>query len=366
MNISADSKYYHAFNLIPNIGPLKFKKLIAYFKDLKKAWFAPYTEIIKSGISEEVSERICRERQNINPETEWQKLVTEGLQVLTIQDENYPPLLKEIYDPPAILYLRGEMAHLQKTSLAVVGTRKPTSYGREVTFQLVGLLTQAQINIISGLALGIDALAHQACLNFGGYTIAVLGGGVDDSSIYPRANWGLAQNIIQKGGALISEYPPGTKPLKQNFPHRNRIISGLSQGTLIIEAGEKSGTLITARAALEQNREVFAVPGSIYNPYSRGTNYLIKIGAKLVMNIQDILEELNLSVLKEIPEKQKITSDNPEEALLLQYLSFEPTYIDELTKKTKLPASRISTTLTILEMKGIVRNIGSANYVLAR
>ncbi|MDD5627084.1 MAG: DNA-processing protein DprA [Patescibacteria group bacterium] len=362
----SDAKYYHAFNLIPNIGPLKFKKLIAYFSDLEKAWFAPCTEIIKSGISEEVSERICAERQRVNPETEWQKLTAQGIQAITIQDKDYPPLLKETYDPPAILYLRGQITNPNDTSLSVVGTRKPTSYGREVAFQLVGLLVQAQITIVSGLALGIDALSHQACLNFGGYTIAVLGGGVDDPSIYPRANWQLAQNIIRRGGALVSEYPPATRPLKQNFPQRNRIISGLSKGALIIEAGEKSGTLITARAALEQNREVFAVPGSIYNPCSRGTNYLIKIGAKLVTNIQDILEELNLSVLQEIPRNQKITPDNPEEALVLQHLSGEPIYIDALAKKTKLAPAKISTTLTILEMKGIVRNIGSANYVIAR
>lgn len=361
-----DAKYYHAFSLIPDFGPLKFKKIIHHFADLEKAWFASGTELMRAGIKEKMAEKIAKYRAQINPESEAEKISQSGVRMITIKDEAYPRLLKEIYDPPALLYARGEIKNPCPIALSVVGTRKPSTYGREVVFQLVGLLAQEKITIVSGLALGIDALAHQACLNFSGHTIAVLGGGVDNPSIYPRANWQLGQNILQKSGALISEYPPGTKPAKQNFPNRNRIISGLSQGTLIIEAGEKSGTLITARAALEQNREVFAVPGSIYNPACRGTNYLIKNGAKLVANIQDILEELNLNQITAPLSRAEIKPDTPEEALILEHLSSEPTYIDSLTQATALPAQKISTVLTMMEMKGMVRNVGGLNYVLAR
>lgn len=359
-----ETRYFHTFNLIPEIGPLRFKKLFSYFANLKEAWEAPLLELKRAGLEEKIAQKILTFRSQIDPEKELDKVKKQNIDIITLKDKDYPALLKEIYNPPALLYVRGNIKNQNGFYLAVVGTRKPSSYGRQVTFQLIGLLAQTKITIVSGLALGIDALAHQASLDFGAPTIAVLGGGCDNYSIYPRTNFGLAQKILERGGGLLSEYPPGTRPLPQNFPQRNRIISGLTLGTLVIEAGEKSGTSITARAALEQNREVFAVPGSIYSLNSRGTNNLIKMGAKLVSCVQDILDELNLDLIIKPNKKEKISPATQEEAVLLKYLSGEPIHIDELIQKTKLPSAQISPILTMMEMQGKVRNVGVGNYVL--
>jgi len=358
------SEYYHAFNLIPCVGPLCFKKLLSYFSEIKQAWSAPFLELKRAGLEEKIARQIITERHEINPQEEAQKIQKQEIRIITIQDKEYPKNLKQIYDPPALLYIRGEIKKPGNICLAVVGTRKPTNYGRQVTFQIVGLLGKAKISIISGLALGIDALSHQSCLDFSVHTVAILGGGIDNQSIYPRNNLNLAQRILEHNGALVSEYPPGTPPRKQHFPQRNRIISGLSRGVLIIEAAEKSGTLITARAALDQNRDIFAIPGSIYNPYSHGTNDLIKMGAKLVSGIQDILDELNLSLSLKPSEKIKVPTKSPEETLILKYLSKEPIHINTLIKKDKFAPGKVSTILTLLEMKGMVRNVGSDNYVV--
>lgn len=359
-----ETKYFHAFNLIPDISPLRFKRLLSYFPNLKEAFLSPLLELKRAGLEEKIAQKILTFRSQIDPEKELDRVKKQNIDIITLKDKGYPSLLKEIYNPPALLYVRGKIKNQNGFYLAVVGTRKPSSYGRQATFQLIGLLAQTKITIVSGLALGIDALAHQASLDFGAHTVAVLGGGSDDQSIYPRSNFGLAQKILERGGGLLSEYPPGTRPLPQNFPQRNRIISGLSLGTLVIEAGEKSGTSITARAALEQNREVFAVPGSIYSLNSRGTNNLIKMGAKLVSCVQDILDELNLDLIVKPAQKEDISPASQEEATLLKYLSAEPTHIDALIEKSKLSSSQISPTLTIMEMQGKVRNVGSGNYVL--
>lgn len=358
------SQYYHGFNLIPGVGPLCFKKLLSYFPDLEQAWFAPLLELKRAGLEEKEARQIISARSGINPAEALQKVRQQGIKIITIQNKKYPKSLKEIYDPPALLYLKGEIKKPGNIYLSVVGTRKPTSYGRQVTFQIVGLLSQIKISIVSGLALGIDALAHQACLSFAGHTIAVLGSGIDDQSIYPRTNFKLAQRILGHGGALISEYPPGAPARKQNFPQRNRIIAGLSRGLLVIEAAERSGTSITARAALDQNRDIFAIPGSIYNPYSRGTNNLIKMGAKLVSDTQDILDELNLNLSLKTSKTIQKPSATQEEAIILKYLSQEPTHINEVIRKGKFSSGQVSTILTLLEMKGMVRNVGSGNYII--
>lgn len=289
--VNPEAKYFNAFNLIGGIGPIGFKKLLAYFKFLDKAWPADIKEFKKAGLTESALEQIRKKRYKINPDWEMERLAKHGINLITIQDKNYPKLLKEIYDPPAILYTRGKLKPTDKC-IGVVGTRKLSDYGSRIANLITRDLAESGLTIVSGLAKGIDTIAHQTALKTNQRTIAVLGSGIDQTSIYPFVNQGLAEKIIQNG-AVISEFPIGTKPLAQNFPQRNRIVSGLSLGILVIEAPEKSGALITARNALEQNREVFAIPGSIFSQNSLGPNQLIKMGAKLVSQTEDILEELN-------------------------------------------------------------------------
>jgi DNA processing protein len=251
-------------------------------------------------------------------------------------------------------------------TLAVVGARKYSTYGAQVTEKLIRELAFNKLTIVSGMALGIDTLAHTAAINAGGKTIAVIGSGLDQQNIYPSQNRYLADKIQAHGGLILSEYPIGTMPLKHHFPQRNRIISGLSSATLVIEAAEKSGALITAFHALEQNREVFAVPGSIYSGTSEGTNRLISMGAKLVTSAKDIIETLNLADAASYIENKKVIADTNEEKLILDRLSYEAIHIDELKQLTKLDTSIINSTLTIMEMKGMVKNLGNMQYVLSR
>lgn len=278
---------------------------------------------------------------------------------INIEDTNYPKILKEIHDPPSCLYIRGSFAKSDEIAVGIVGTRTYTSYGKQVTENIVSDLIQAGVAIISGLAIGIDTFAHKSAIESGGRTIAVLGSAMDEKSFYPSCNKRLAHKIVQNG-AVISEYAPGTKSERWFFPQRNRIISGLSLGVLVVEAPEKSGALITATQALEQNREVFAIPGSIYSKNSVGTNKLIQMGAKLVTNANDILEELNLPLLEE--NKKEFKPENKEQEILLNILIKEPTHIDAITKKSNLKAGIVSSTLIILELKGAVKNTGGGYY----
>lgn len=360
-----EAKYFNAFNLIPEIGPIKFKKLLAYFGSLKEAWQAKRISLKKAGLEEKLVEEILIKRKEIDPDREIEKLFKEGISIMTIKDKSYPKILKEIYDPPALLYIRGSFQKEDEFSLAVVGTRRPSSYGAQVTLDVGSKLAQAGLTIVSGLAKGIDTLAHQAALEVGGRTIAVVGSGIDKKSIYPPANRQLAEKISCQG-AVISEYPIGTEAFPYHFPARNRIISGLSLGVLIIEAPEKSGALLTANHGLEQNRQVFAIPGPIYAKNSFGPNNLIKMGAKLVSSVDDILEELNLVSLKKQIETRKIIPDSKEEGLILEILSDKALHIDKIVSKTKLDTATVNSTLTLMEMKGKVRNLGGMNYVIAR
>jgi len=244
-----------------------------------------------------------------------------------------------------------------------VGTRRASVYGRQVTEEIVTDLARSKITIVSGLAKGIDSIAHHSALDAGGRSIAVFACGLD--TVYPSENATLARNIMQQG-ALISEYPLGTRPRADNFPRRNRILSGMSLGVLVVEAGETSGALITAHLAVEQNREVFAVPGSILSPASRGTNRLIQEGAKLVLSYTDILEELNLTAVAQQIEMKEIMPASDTESLLLKQLGAEPAHIDEVCRSTGLPVSTVSSTLAMMELKGLVKQVGTMNYVLAR
>jgi DNA processing protein len=279
---------------------------------------------------------------------------------ITFEDDNYPKLLREIYNPPKELYFWGELKTEEYYPLAVVGTRKISSYGKQVTIDLVKKLTQYGLTIISGLALGVDGLAHQVCLENKGRTIAVLGSGLNH--IYPAVHKKLAEKIVKNNGAVITEYPPETKPAKWNFPNRNRIIAGLALGVLVIEAPEGSGALITARYALEFNREVFAVPGSIYHKNSFGTNQLIKLGAKLVNTAEDILEAFNLELIYE--RKKEIKPASPEEKIIIEILKEKPLHIDEIIKRSKLKAPIVSSTLSLMEISGKIKHLGGNYYSL--
>jgi len=366
MSTSQDElKYFNAFNLFPEIGAIRFKKLLSYFPSLKTAWQASFQEFRQAGLDEKTSQKICDNRKNINPDKEFEKLSKQGIDILTIQDKSYPKILKEIHDPPVLLYIKGQFKPADDFCLAIIGTRKPTSYGIQAVTDLTRKLSSAGLTIVSGLALGIDTLAHRACLNANGRTIAVIGSGIDLPSIYPQTNRKLAEQISDSG-AVISEYPLGTQAMPYHFPARNRIISGLSLGTLVIEAAQKSGTFLTANHALSQNRQVFAIPGPIYSQNSIGPNNLIKMGAKLVSDAQDVLEELNLSSAIEYKEARQILPDNQEEKLILDIMSDEPIHIDKIIFRTKLDTSAVSSTLTLMEMKGKIRNLGGMNYVIAR
>lgn len=363
---TADLKYWIGFSKIPSIGPKRFHGLLDYFPNLETAWQAPLLELSKAGLEESIVAEVVRARQTMDLDNELARLDKEGVKIVTVQDDDYPALLKEIYGPPPLLYYRGELPKAEEFLLAVVGTRKPTPYGQQITQTLVSALAESGLTIVSGLAFGIDSIAHGATLLAHGQTIAVLGCGIERSNIYPVSNRHLAERILAGNGCIISEHSLGTPPLKHHFPRRNRIISGLSLGTLIIEAPIKSGALITATFALEQNREVFSVPGNITSLNSSGTNNLIKMGAKLITEANDILDALNLRQASAFRQTASVVPDTAEEAQILTNLSREPRHVDDLTRLTNLSIQTINATLTLMEMKGKVRHLGAMKYVLAR
>lgn len=282
--------YWIAFNRVSGIGPVSFKAMLDYFHDdLAAAWKADSKELAQAGLTPKAIENLVKLRSTSTPQKELERLERLRIRVVTWKDKTYPALLREIEDAPPVLYTYGKLTEADQFALAVVGTRNASTYGRQVTERLVTELAKGQVTIVSGLALGIDTIAHTAALEAGGRTIAVLANGLD--TIYPPTNRGLARRIVESGqGVLISEYPLGVQPESGNFPVRNRIVSGLALGVLVVEAPEKSGALITADRALKQGREVFAIPGSIFSSRSTGVNKLIQDGARPVMDVRDILE----------------------------------------------------------------------------
>lgn len=358
--------YIHLFNLLPQFGPARLMRLYSYFGDFETAYKAPFSELLKAGIEEDLTKTFQAHKDKINFDREEEKLEQESIWLLGFEDERYPKLLKEISKFPPLLYVRGKMKDPEELCLAAVGTRMITGYGRLAASRLIEPLAEAGATIVSGMALGVDAAAHQAALSKGARTIAVLGGGVDEKSLYPKSHSLLAGEILEKGGALISEYPPGTPNFKQNFVARNRIISGLSVATLVVECDLKSGSLITAKYALEQNRQVYAVPGPIYSQTSQGPNNLLKMGAKAVTEAKDILDDLNLQSLPEEKQAALIFGDTPAESEILKLVKGEPLHINEIVRQSKLEASDVTSALTFLEMKGKIRNLGGQQYVLSR
>lgn len=355
-----------ALNRVSGIGPARFRALLDYFhQDVEAAWKADSKELGRAGLPQQAIENLVKLRNAAPPQKELERLERLRIRVITWKDSSYPPLLREIEDAPPVLYMYGKLTEADHFALAVVGTRNSSAYGRQVTERLVTDLAKGQVTIVSGLALGIDTIAHTTALDAGGRTIAVLACGLD--TIYPSSNKGLAKRIIEsRQGVLLTEYPLGVQPDAGNFPARNRIISGLSQGVIVVEAPERSGALITVEKALKQGREVFAVPGNITSSKSVGTNRLIQDGAHPVTKSEDILSQLNLFTIPQQIEMRMALPENAEEAKLLALLSHEPRHIDDLIREGDLPAMQVTSTLTMMELKGMIKSVGSMLFVLAR
>lgn len=356
-------KYLVALHTIFGLGSKKMRQLLNFFGTPENIWKAGFADLALSGIGENIARKIVSERSNINPDEEMMKLRNENIMVFSDKDSEYPPLLKQIPDNPPLIYMKGDLECLKLPLVAVVGSRKLTSYGIQAAHGFSRDLAKNGICVVSGLAFGIDACAHRGALEAKGRTIAVLGNSLDDASIAPRSNFNLAQDILQSGGLLISEFPVPTNANKGTFPARNRIMAGMSLGTLVIEAAEKSGSLITANLALDYNREVFSVPGSIFSPQSTGTHQLIKAGAKMVCSVSDVIEELHLDCSSEVKKKRTDVELSENEKIVYETLSHESIHIDIISKLTKLETSTISSTVAILEIKGLIKNVGGQNYI---
>lgn len=355
--------YWVGFNLVKGIGAARLRQIQEFFGSLETAWNSPAAGLLSAGLPQKVVDNFVRMKPQVDLDRIMERIHTQGVKVMTWEDADYPRRLKEINQAPPVLFIKGSINVEDDWAVAVVGTRRVTPYGRQVTSEIAAFLAQNGVTVVSGLARGVDAIAHQTALQNGGRTIAVLGSGVD--VIYPPEHRRLAGEIAQQG-ALVSDYPLGTQPDGINFPPRNRIISGLSLATIVVEAGEKSGALITAEFAVEQGRDVFAVPGSILAPQSEGTNKLIEEGARPLLKMTEILEVLKL---ERIPEKQsarKLNPLNPVEKKVLASLSQEPVHVDELSSLTGLSISEVSATLTLMELKGFVSHVGGMNYVAMR
>ncbi|MDE2765615.1 MAG: DNA-processing protein DprA [Chloroflexota bacterium] len=359
-----DLPYWVAFSRVPSVGRVRIGALEQRFGSLEAAWAASEGKLRAAGMDNGVVSAIAQTRAEIDPEEEMSRLKAQGVSALTWHADAYPRLLREVEDLPPVLYVRGELTPADARSITVIGTRNPTVYGREAAQHLASDLAKAGVTVVSGLARGIDGIAHRAALEQGGRTVAVLGSGVD--VVYPPEHSRLAGEVAESG-ALVSEYALGTRPDSRHFPRRNRLLSGLSLGTLVVEGGEQSGALITVQNALEQNREVFCVPGSIYSPMSRLTNSLIAQGAKLVASVEDILEELHLSgAPMQPPLPQPLEADTPAEARILGTLDMEPRHVDEVSRAAELPMTEVIGTLAVLEIKGLARQVGRMNYIRSR
>jgi DNA processing protein len=359
----ASRKYWVGFNIVPSIGPAKVRALLDRFGDLEAAWHADERALHGAGLDRKAIGNLRRARAELDLDAQMARIEGEGLHVLTWEDADYPPLLREIYGPPPVIYVRGTLLPEDQWAVAIVGTRRATAYGKQAARMLGQDLAQNGVTVVSGLARGIDSEAHQGALEGGGRTIAVMGCGLD--RVYPPEHRRLAHTIAEHG-ALISDYPLGTPPDGRNFPPRNRIISGLSQGVLVVEAGAQSGALITVDFAVDQGREVFAVPGNIVSRSSAGCNRLIQNGAKMVLRVQDILEELNMTMLGQQAEVRAAVPDNETEAHLLDLVSDQPLHVDEICRQSELPIHEVSSTLAMMELKGLVRQVGGMQYVTAR
>ncbi|HSJ59327.1 MAG TPA: DNA-processing protein DprA [Anaerolineae bacterium] len=365
-----DLGYWVGFSRVSGIGATRLRALLDYFGDVATAWSAPAFSLQQAGLDRRSLANLVEAREQLDLDAELARLDRAGVHVLIWDEPGYPTNLRHVYNAPPVLYVRGSLQERDEWAVAVVGTRRASAYGKEVARFLAAGLAKAGVTVVSGLARGIDTVAHTSALEAGGRTIAVLGSGLD--VIYPAENRRLAHQIVETNldapdcGALVSEYALSTQPEAHNFPPRNRIVSGLSLGTIVVEAGSSSGALITADFAAEQGREVFAVPGPIFARTSEGTNNLIQQGAKLVRNVADVLEELNLTMVSAQAQARTVLPENATEALLLEHLSADPVHVDALGRSASLPIAEVTSTLALMELKGMVRQVGGMSYVIAR
>lgn len=349
------------FSHFLGIGPVRFKALLQAFGDVKQAYNASESDI-KNILGIKIGERFSQFRIKFDPEKKSQEIKQKQITIITLLDPRYPQLLKEISDPPICLYIKGDINKLnlnQEFFFAIVGTRKPTSYGKQVTKKFSSQLSEAGLIIVSGMAIGVDAFAHQAAIEINNKTVAILGCGVD--VIYPAINTKLYYQIIKTGGLVISEFPPGHTVLKGLFVARNRIISGLSKEVLIIEGAKESGALITARYAAEQGREVFAPPSPITSEMGTAPNLLLKQGAKLVTSVEDIFEEFSLKI-KTTAKKDLTSQLETEEKRIYAILLEKPTSVDDLMIQLKLSTDQLLSLLSVMEIKGILEKNSEGNY----
>lgn len=352
--------WWVAMKQVSQIGPGRIRTLLEHFGSIRAAWEAPSHEL-RSTLDSRTANEIIAARDHLNVEELWERSTRNGVDVVCWEDDAYPALLREIPAPPPVLYVRGQLLETDAVAVAIVGTRRATAYGRDITYRIAFDLAQAGVTIISGLALGVDGVAHRAALEAGGRTIAVLGSGID--VIYPGEHRDLAKRISEQG-AIISDYPPGTKPDRFNFPPRNRVISGLSLGVVVTEAPDRSGALLTVNFAAEQGRDAFAVPGPVHAASSAGCLRIIREGATMIRSADDILEDLHI--------RRTSTPDEPvqsrlpisaEDHQLLSHLTGQPQHIDDIAEKASRPVPAVSGHLMMLELQGLVRSTGGGHYI---
>ncbi len=352
--------FWVATSAIPGVGSATFNYLLRYFKTFRKFWEAPYEKIQKLKIDTKTREAILEFRQKVDPKIYLSTVYERGIKVVSVVDREYPANLRNISDAPPVLYYKGSLLAKDDLSIAVVGARYATVYGRQVTEKLVSELVMSGLVIVSGLARGIDSIAHRSALDAGGRTIAVLGSGVD--LVYPPENKSLSEKIVQNG-AIVSEFPLGFPAVASNFPARNRIISGLALGVLVTEAASDSGSLITAGCAAEQGREVFAVPGPITNRMSVGSNNLIKEGVHVATEAADILEVLDIQrKQRQIKAKSPEVPADKTEAKILSILADGTKHVDAIVREARLPIGKVASSLSMMELRGLVKNYGSGMW----
>jgi DNA processing protein len=359
--IEDERAYWVVLSMATGIGPVRFQRLLEICGGARQAWQATDLELAAAGLERRTADSLRRLRAQTTPANVAARLKQLGIRALTLLDDEYPALLKQVADPPPVLFVRGRLTPQDDQAVALVGTRRATSYGQAIAQRLARDLAAAGVTVVSGLAKGVDTQAHRAALQAGGRTLAVLGNGLDQ--VYPPENAGLARQIVD-AGAVVSEFAPGVPPDAVNFPRRNRVISGLSIATVIVEAGERSGALITADFALEQGREVMVVPGNITSPMSLGSNELLKQGATPVTSAQDILDALGPrdgqvepgALARHVPEL------GPQETTVWQALGGEPRHVDDLARTLGGRPGDVSATLALLELRGLARQVGPMLY----
>lgn len=354
-------KYWLGFNRVSGIGPVRLRALLEAFRGVEAAWMASPAQLRAAGLGQKTVEKFIQARDVMDLDAELERVLGMGFKLMSLDDADYPEGLTEIHSPPILLHIWGELLPEDRVAAAIVGTRRANPYGKAVARDLASGLAASGVTIVSGMARGIDGIAHKAALEAGGRTIAVLGSGLDQ--IYPPEHRKLARSIAE-AGAVVTDYPLGTRPEGSNFPPRNRIISGLSLAVIVVQAGERSGALITANFAVEQGRDVFGVPGRIYDRGSKGVNRLISQGAFPATSVDDVLEVLNLDLVAQAA--PATLPEDKTERLVLGRLGPEPIHIDELRARTDLPIADLTACLSILELRGQARQVGGMHYVRAR